>query len=383
MKSYARNLSTIKSENRAMIFQYVRPHPISRADIARRTGMSKSSVTIITNALIEEGQLVEIGAVEHGIGRHPVMLDIVSDYRYAIGLSIDRNFWYVCITDLKFNLLAYANYKTDSWDDPYALMDAAYEEILRLLARRDIPLSLCIGIGISAPGPIDYKNGTILNPPNFPLFQNIEIGEFFEKKFGLPTFVNNNTVLLAMLENALTPPDKHENFIYVLAGDGIGSAIMLGDHIHRGSGGLSGELGHTSIHSGGVPCPCGNNGCLECYISLKALRERFNFTSYERLVDDAYLGDSFARSVIEFIADEFSCGLINAVNLLELDAVIIYGAFSYRPDMLRAALEDRIRKKSVITRTHDVKVRFANITPDLVRASACAAVLDMHFEQKL
>ena len=383
MKSYARNVMTIKSDNRALMFKYIRPCPISRAEISRQTGMSKSSVTTITNALIEEGQVIEVGTLQQGIGRHAVLLDIVPDYKYAIGVSIDRIYTYIVITDLKFNVVAYANYKTEKWSDPYALMDFAVDEVLRLLADKGIPLLRCIGVGISAPGPVDHKNGMILNPPNFPLFQNIAVAEYFEQKLGLPAKVNNNTVLLAMQENTLLPQKKHRNYIYICVGDGIGSAIMIDDKIHSGSGGLSGEIGHTSIHSGGLPCSCGNNGCLECYVSIKALRERFGFTYYERVVDDAYLGDPEAIKEIDYIADEFSCGIINAVNLLDLDEVVMYGEYSYRSDMLCDALESRIRKKSVITRTHDVTVRFADLSPDKVKASACAAILNYHFEQKL
>lgn len=382
MKS-VRNLMTMKSDNRALIFKYVRPQPISRAQISRQTGMSKSSVTTITNALIEEGQIVEVGTLHQALGRHAVLIDIVPDYKYAIGISIDRIYTYAVVTDLKFNVVAYANYKTDRWSDPYELMNFMAEEALRLLAEKNIPLSRCIGVGVSAPGPVDHKNGMILNPPNFPLFQNIAVADYFKEKIGLPTVVNNNTVLLAMQENTFLPQENHRNYIYVCIGDGIGSAIMIDDKIHSGSGGLSGELGHTSIHSGGLPCSCGNNGCLECYVSINALRERFGFTYYERIVDDAYLGDSEAIKVIQYLADELSCGLINAVNLLDLDEIIIYGEYSYRSEMLCAELAERINKRSVITRTHGVNVRFSDISPDMVKASVCAAILNYHFEQKL
>ena len=102
-------------------------------------------------------------------------------------------------------------------------------------------------------------------------------------------------------------------------------------------------------------------------------------------------GDSLKRlSQLEYkkvfiIADPVivSSGLINAVNLLDLDEIIIYGEYSYRSEMLCAELAERINKRSVITRTHGVNVRFSDISPDMVKASVCAAILNYHFEQKL
>ncbi len=383
MKSYARNVMTIKNDNRALIFKYIRPAPISRAAIAKQTGMSKSSVTTITNALIEEGQLVEIGAAESSVGRHPILLDIVPDYRYAIGISLHRKYSYICVTDLKSNVLSYANYNTGNWNDPYEMLNFFAEEIIKYLEQLSIPLSKCIGIGISSPGPIDYVTGTVLNPPNFEMFHNVPVCEYFEKKFGLPVLIENNAVLYAMQENILEPQKDHKNYIYVAISDGIGSALMIDDRIHRGSAGISGEIGHTSIHADGISCSCGNVGCLECYITMKALKKKFGFESYERMVDDAYLGDSAAMDVIEYIAKELSCALVNTINLLELDAVILYGEFNYRPDMLRNMLEERINGMSMISRTHKIDVKLSRLSPDLVRASACAAIINKHFEQTL
>jgi predicted NBD/HSP70 family sugar kinase len=186
-----------------------------------------------------------------------------------------------------------------------------------------------------------------------------------------------------MQENLLEPQKDHKNYIYVAVSDGIGSALMIDDRIHRGSAGFSGEIGHTSIHADGIPCSCGNVGCLECYVTMKALKKKFGFESYERMVDDAYLGDSSAIDIIEYIATQLSCALINSINLLELDAAILYGEFNYRPTLLRNMLEERINRMSVISRTHKIEVKTSSLTPDLVRASACAAIINMHFEQML
>lgn len=383
MKSYARNVKTIKNENRALIFKYLRRGAISRADISKTSGMSKSAVTMITNALIEEGQIVEIGATDSSYGRKPILLDIVADFKYAAGIALHRDTFYVCLTNLKSEIVAYTSYRTDRWKDPYELLDFAYETILSFLEERNIPFEKCIGIGVSSPGPLDYMSGKILNPPDFPLFSYVDVGEYLKKKSGLPVMVDNNAVLYAMQEYSTQPQSRYRNFMFVSISGGIGAAVLNEGKVFRGYGGFAGELGHTSIHPDGIPCTCGNKGCLERYISMKALKEAYQFDSYERLVDNAYLGDRESNEILSYVAREFSYAIVNSINLLDLDAVVIYGEFSYRSEKLLNMLRERIHNRAVIMRTHDVFLRCSEMSNDLACASVCAAIINAYFDQKI
>ena len=382
MKVYPHNVRTIKNENRALILNYIRKKPISRAAIAKISNMSKSAVTMITNDLISEGQVTEVGAMSSSHGRKSILLDIVADHRYAAGIALHRQYIYVCVTDLKSHIVAYSSYRTEEWDDAYQLLDFAWSEVLRFLAELNIPREKCLGIGVSAPGPLDYVTGTILNPPDFAFFHHVDVGNYLREKSGLPVTVDNNAVLLT-LQESFRAETSYRNWMFVIVSDGIGSAIMTGGKIYRGFGGFAGELGHTSIHAGGIPCSCGNFGCLEKYITIKALQEKFHFPSYEKLVDDAYMGDREANTVLAYIADCFSCAIINSVNLFDLDGVVIHGQFSYRGERLQTLLQERINTQSVITRNHTVAVRFSDMHPDEASASVCAAIINRYFEQKI
>ena len=383
MKVYPHNVMTIKQENRALIFHYFRKGPTSRTEISKLSSLSKSAVTMIINELIEEGQIKEIGTTPSIRGRETVLLDIVPDYKYAAGIALHRNYVYVCLTDLKSNIVAYSNHSISKWNDPYSVLDFAIKEIKRFLKKLKISKEKCIGIGVSAPGPLDYVSGTILNPPDFELFHNVKIAEYIKEKIGLPVMLDNNAVLLAMQEYISREDFGYKNSMFVVVSDGIGSAITTSGQIYRGSGGFAGELGHTSIHSGGIKCSCGNVGCLEKYITVRALKNKFGFESYESLVDDAYMGDDKAKQIMEYIADEFSYAIINAVNMFDLDGVIIYGEFSYKYEMLQSLLQERVDKHSVVKRNHDVKIDFSGMPSNISKASACAAVINRYFEQKI
>ena len=95
------------------------------------------------------------------------------------------------------------------------------------------------------------------------------------------------------------------------------------------------------------------------------------------------MGDREANTVLAYIADCFSCAIINSVNLFDLDGVVIHGQFSYRGERLQTLLQERINTQSVITRNHTVAVRFSDMHPDEASASVCAAIINRYFEQKI
>lgn len=382
MKNRPHNVKTIKSDNRALILNHIRRAPVSRAEISKRSGMSKSAVTMITGELMAEGQIAEVGEGDSPHGRRSVLLDIIPGYRYAAGIALHRKYIYICVTDLKSNILAYSNHQISKWNDPYKLLDFALSEIERFLTELNIPREKCIGIGVSAPGPIDYVTGTILNPPDFSMFHNIGVREYLSERSNMPVMVDNNAVLLCMQEYVNSDRDL-KNCLFVVISDGIGSAIMSDGRIYRGSKGFAGELGHISIHSDGVPCQCGNFGCLEKYISIGTLQEKFGFCSYEKMVDDACMGDSTSIDILKYIASEFSCALASAVNLIDPDTVVIYGQFAYRNENLLSFIQDELMRRSVITKTHNVNIVFSSMTPDIASASVCSMLITRYFEQKL
>lgn len=383
MKSSGSNVITIRNENRALIFRCIRECPKSRADIAHKTGLSKSSVTTITNALIKEGQIVEVGTNDTAIGRKPILLDIVASFRFAAGIYLHRKQTFVCLTDLKSQIIAQKRERTSRWSDPYKILKWSCDTIQALASENGLSMEKCIGVGISAPGPLDYLTGCILTPPNFEMFHGINAVEEVKRNLDLPTMLDNNAVLLAIQEYNTNRKHHFENYIFIIIEDGIGSAIMTKGGIYRGYKGFTGEIGHTSIDIDGIPCSCGNKGCLEQYVTLSALKKHFGFDSYEKVVDDAYTGEMYAREILEYIAEHLSCAIINAVNFFDLDAAILYGEFRYRSSMLEKMIYNRVHQKSIICNAHTITVKFSNIDANIADSSVTTAILEAYFNQKL
>ena len=237
---------------------------------------------------------------------------------------------------------------------------------IKILDEKKISRELCVGIGVAAPGPLDYKRGVILTPPNFELFRDFDVRGCLAAYTDMPVFVNNTPVLMAMYEHCKREPELN-NYIYVTVDNGVGSAIFQNGRVNMGSAGFSGEIGHTTVDVNGPVCICGNYGCLEGYVTKKAFLKLYG-TDYEENADKAYSGDRDALDRIVRLARYFASGIINSVNMLDLDTVIISGELNYRYELLFEQLQNNINERSIITKAHKVTV-----LPNECQADSAAA----------
>lgn len=378
---------SIKNNNTALILRCLLSGAESRAQIAKTSGLSKATVTQITGELIESGLLSEVGfaeetAKERRAGRRQTALKLCADYRYAVGISLHRRRLSVCLSDLAFGVHGTRTFSYDDFSSPTDALDALWEGALALCAEENVSPALLIGIGVSSPGPLDYKNGIIRNPAGLSLFHGFSVKGYLEKKSALPVFLDNNAVLLALQERRLRK-NAYPNFIFTIAADGIGSAFFSDGELFRGSGGYAGELGHTTVEPDGAPCPCGGRGCLERALSPAALREKFGFESYAALADGAAEGDEAARRALSHVADLLARALVNYVNLIDPDAVVLYGDFAYRSALLIPLLEERFSAHSAIASVHPVAILPSLIAEENAHTVSAHAIIDAFLSQKL
>ncbi len=383
LKQNALNMAAVIRQNRALVLGCIREASISRADIAKNTHLSKSSVTTITNEFIAEGLVREIGTTDSQMGRKPILLDIHAAHRFVIGIYLHRALLSVVLTDLKMQLIGRTQAPTEDFPDADAILRWVHDSANALIAENHLDPATCIGIGCSCPGPLDYRTGMVLTPPNFPLFHHFPLAERLQEHFHKPVFVENNAVLLASTEYRLQKLHQYKQILFLVIQDGIGSALLANGQIVRGASGFAGEIGHTSIDLYGEPCPCGNRGCLEQYLTLKALKMRFGFTDYAKIVDDAYAGETNAAEILEYSAEHLACALINSIHLLDLDAIILYGELNYRPERLLERLREALQKRSVLFRSHPIALFPSKITPATADIASTSRILDEYFQQKL
>ncbi len=357
MAQNRRNVLALKNSNRALILECVRCRPLSRADIGRKTGLSKSAVSMLTAEMILEGLLKEAGLSDKAgtIGRTSILVDLVGSYGYAIGVALHRRRIGVCAVNVKTDRLFSRWMDTASFDTADAALDRIAATVREELDRLGLPWEKCLGIGVSSPGPLDRSSGVILNPPELPLFCGCPITEKLRERFGCRVYIENNAVALALLDfYRRGEPDG--NVLFTVAADGIGSALLMNGRVFRGARGFAGEIGHISIDRNGEECTCGNRGCLERYATLSALKRRFGFESYEAVADAAAAGDGEGGKIVAFLVNALGTALVDSVNLYDLDRVVLFGEYAYRAEMLASRLKEWISEHSIICRVHPVAV---------------------------
>jgi glucokinase len=280
--------------------------------------------------------------------------------KYAIGVDLGGTSIKIGMVDEKGKIVEKVSVDSLANDGPNAVVSQIKKGIKQLLKKDDYKL---LGIGIGSPGTIRIKKGTVEDPPNFPGWGKIHLGNLIKKEFKVEVFVENDANAAAIGELIYGAGRKYENFIMITLGTGVGGGIIINKKIYRGEVGGAGELGHVTIDAEGVPCKCGSFGCVEAYIGSNYLIERVK-TELQRVKksillelcgnnldklnpqiihEAAGLGDQFARSVIIDTGKRLGYGLSSAVNIMDIATIIIGGGVAGFGELLFTSVEETLK----------------------------------------
>ena len=246
MAKNTRNAEYTKEYNRRMFLRILRTTPMSRADIARRMGLTRAATSLIADELMSEGLIEETTASATSRGRTPVPLTLRHDAGYAVGVYLNRDGCTAGVVDMCGTVLAKERLLlegTGNWEKLEILANA----IDAMQRRLKIPQEKMVGIGVSAPGPLDGEGGRILNPPRFDMWHYAELGSILRQRLGLSVYLENNASCLARYNQGKPEACGSENFLLLLVDSGVGSGVVTHGKILKGAGYFTSELGHTSI----------------------------------------------------------------------------------------------------------------------------------------
>lgn len=329
----AMNSTGMRSRNEKMILSLIHRAPISRAAIAKETGLTKAAVTIIVEDLIGRGWIMEKEAEQtKGVGRTPVMLFLKKDAAYLLGVNITRREITVGVTNLAGEVLQERTLPLLPPAEAFPKIGAALEQVVTEAA---IPREKIYKLGLVTPGPVDLQKGAILNPPNFDGWQNIPVVDEMKAYTDVDITLENVSNGTALAEKYFGAGGEVASFMALQIDEGIGSGILLKNSLF---GGLC-EVGHISIDCKGIPCACGNRGCLEKYASVPAILQGSSYATWQEMVD---AGDT-QRVKTEAFYLQTAITTVN--NLFDLDAVVLCGEISYRPEALIASLREQLQGK--------------------------------------
>ncbi|NUR73439.1 MAG: ROK family transcriptional regulator [Hamadaea sp.] len=311
----------LRDVNRTAILALVGRHgPISRADIARRLGLSPPTVTAVTRSFIEAGVLHKVDDDASRGGRPGELLAVAGSAASAIGVKVAAGHVTGVHADLDGTVL-------DTFSAPVdALKANPFDALAELLTPRipqgDQPTFLGVGVGI--PGFVD--TGTGLVQAQLLGWKRMPLADYLSQLVGVPVLVDNDVNTLAAYEHLYGLGRPYEDFLTVTLGRGVGAAVFSGGDLRRGGHGAAGELGHLPVDpENGLPCHCGRRGCLETYLSDEALMKQAGTKTPEELKKRADQGDKEAQQVYAEAGRRLGLAVAGLSVVLDPQAILVSG----------------------------------------------------------
>ncbi|MDX1995571.1 MAG: ROK family transcriptional regulator [bacterium] len=238
--------------------------PLSRTDIAEIVGYSRSKITAVVQRLTELGIVEEIGDGESSGGRRPRVLNFRHDFGYIVGIDMGATSVDLALANFNGTILSRVSQVIDVRNGPEVVLNQIRQLVLTQLEKYQITPDRIYAFGIGVPGPVDFAAGMLIAPPIMPGWDGYPIREFIRETFpNTIVIVDNDVNVMALGELRGGAGSRHDNFIYVKVGTGIGAGIVCKGQIYRGADGCAGDIGHICADRSGPVCHCGNIGCLE------------------------------------------------------------------------------------------------------------------------
>jgi predicted NBD/HSP70 family sugar kinase len=349
-----------RPRNRILLLQALHAEgPQSRADLARQSGLTPTTVSAVTAELIGDGLIAEVGRkASSSAGKPATLLGVEPDGRHVIALDLsDDEVIGAAVVNLAGKVVARRSQARNGETGKKAA--AAIVRLARDMARSlDRPL---LGVGCATPGIVD-DHGVVLTAAHVK-WTDEPLAAKLTAALNVPCYVANdaNAAVLAEYGSLETTT---ENLLLVRVGGGVGAGVVIGGELFVGEHFAAGEIGHVVVDDEGALCKCGKRGCLEAVVSAPLLAQRLNG-----------VGESDRARHLEFSGRHLGIVLATLVGALNLSQIVLSGPMDLLDDRFRIAAIETIRNRTFPTVGQHVTIRFSSLGDDGVLLGAAALVL--------
>ena len=358
-----------KQHNRDLVLKTIFEHKsISRAEIARLTKLTRATVSDMVTSLMEEGLVEEVGYGESIGGKAPILLSLVGDSRYLIGLNLAQDKFIGSVVNLRGEIKETVEIPVADSDGEQAL-GFVYQILDQLTRKGWNPL---VGIGIGTPGLVNTQDGIVLNAVNLD-WQDLPLGHLLETRYHLPVSVLNDSQATAIGEFVYgTGHPSESNLIVVTIKHGIGAGILIDGRLFQGDGGGAGEIGHVVVQENGSLCRCGKYGCLETVASVRAILQRTSALAPE--YSDSVLAknsqditlsaieaacqanDPLAQRVVTEAGRYLGISLANLISVLNIQRIVLTGDMACFGDLCLQAVRGAMAQAALARMAQDTRL---------------------------
>ncbi len=347
--------------------------PVSRAEVARRTGLTRTTVSDVVDRLIRAGLAREVGRGPSTGGKAPILLQVPDDARLLVGVDLGDAVFRAATVNLRGEILHRIEVPSDDTDGQAAL-DRALDLLDRLISMRT---GQVVGIGIGAPGLIDTTDGTVVQAVKR-AWRDLPLASMVGARYGLPVYVANDSQVAALAEHVFGAV-RSANLIAIKVGLGIGAGLVLGGELFQGDGFGAGEIGHTVVDPDGEVCRCGSRGCLETVASSRAVLARLQVVcgepvSLEAAVEAFRRGDPDVRRVVLEAGSHLGTAVAGLVGALDVHRIVLAGTMAAFGEPWLDAVRASLRRGALPALARQVRLELGGID-DIVILGASALLM--------
>jgi predicted NBD/HSP70 family sugar kinase len=384
----AGSLRSLRARNRLAVLRAVQQRPrTTRADIARRTRLSGTTVASLVGDLLAASVLVETDgrpAARAG-GRPPGTLGLNPAVGGVVGIHLGHAETRVVLAGLDGTIAAERAHRADVDHEPAATLRQVARTAGELVRQQAIPAGRLFGVGVAVSAPV-LTSQRLASPPMLHDWGGIDIAARLEESLGLPVRVGNDATLGALAEWQLGAGVGADDLVYVMLSEGVGAGLVLGGRLHQGATGAAGELGHVTVAPTGQICRCGSRGCLETVVGARALASAMAHTRgparpLADLLALAGEGDPGVRRLLGDAGRTVGTALAGLCTVLDPRLVVIGGAVAEAGDVLVDAVRATLDRVLPPVTNHAIEVvrgRLGPVTEALGAALLAAEAAGEH-----
>ncbi|TLM86093.1 ROK family transcriptional regulator [Pseudarthrobacter sp. NamE5] len=320
--------SALRQLNQQRIIETLMGGPATQAELARQTGLSTATVSNIVKIMLDSG-LASAEPITSS-GRRALNVRLNSNGAVAVGIDFGRRHLRVVLASLSYHVIAEESVMLPLGHQADEGIRAAVALLGKLLRESGVERSAVVGAGVGIPGPIDRRTGTVAQGAILPEWVGINILQHLEETLRIPVYVDNDANLGAWSEVTWGQHSGVSNLMFLKIGSGIGAGLILNGAPYYGNVGITGEIGHATIHEQGLVCRCGNRGCLETIASTTTMIELLSRGEGRPLTPADIVRKALNRdpATLRVVDDAgFSVGraLGNVANLINPEVIVVGG----------------------------------------------------------
>src|SRR5829696_7335000 len=353
----------LRGSNRERVIQTLRLLGVtSRAHVARRTGLSRSTVSSIVAGLQADGIVIdrdEDSRAGSAGGRPPALISLDPAAGLALGVDFGKRHLAVALADLSHELVAeeWAEMPAD-YEADYGIGRAA-DLVDHVLEASGADLGRVLGAGMGVPGPV-HRTGVVGSSAILPGWAGTHAAERMGARLGMEVWIGNDANLGALAEATWGAGQDSDALVYLKLSTGIGAGIAIDGRLFGGAGGTAGEIGHTSLDETGDICRCGSRGCLETHASAAAIAGLLSRSLGEPLGPDDVMqravdGDPGCRRALADAGRHIGAAVADLCNLVNPERIIVGGSMAVAGDVLLDPLREAVGLRAIPSAAEDVE----------------------------